>query len=123
MSIVLQAPDPRTHSTDPGRTHASSAVAWINGRHAIVARLDPGGGTTTCTIERGIEPELSYLRSVSRAIGDRERVVVLGPGSARLALEREYVTIYRRPDRLVDVEPAGLVDEGELVDRLWELAA
>jgi hypothetical protein len=41
----------------------------------------------------------------------------------RLALEREYVAMYRRPDRLVDVEPAGPVSSEDLVDRLRTLAA
>jgi hypothetical protein len=104
------------------RTVAPSAVAWINGRQAIVARTDRTGRTSTCEIERGVEPEGSYLALVVRAIGDRDRVVILGPSSMRLALEREYVAIYHRPERLVDVEPAGLVTADELVDRVRGLA-
>jgi hypothetical protein len=60
---------------------------------------------------------------VVRAVGDRQRVVILGPSSARLALEREYVAIYHRPDRIVDVEPAGAVRTEDLVERLRALAA
>ena len=123
MSSVLQTSAPNTQSVDRVRTATASAVVWINRRRAAVARLDKDGRITTCTIERGCEPELSYLNLVIRAIGDHERVVILGPGSARLALEREYVSIYRRPERLVDVEPAGLVEEADLVDRLRQLAA
>lgn len=122
MSSVLQAPPPKTQSSDRSPSAVASAVAWINGHHAIVARLDKSGRITTRTIERGVVPELSYLGLVVRAIGDRERVVILGPGSARLALEREYVSMYRRPERLVDVEPAGVVEEAELMDRLRQLA-
>jgi hypothetical protein len=48
--------------------------------------------------------------------------MILGPGTDRLALEREYVAINHRPDRLVDVEPAGPVDVSELVNRVRELA-
>jgi hypothetical protein len=55
-------------------------------------------------------------------IGDRRRVVILGPSSVRLALERAYVARFRRPDRLVDVEPAGPAAMEELIDRLRELA-
>jgi hypothetical protein len=40
----------------------------------------------------------------------------------RLALEREYVAIHHRPDRLVDVEPSGALAPGDLVRRLRELA-
>jgi hypothetical protein len=122
MSTVMAAPGVIGHPSDR-RTTPTSAVVWINGRHAVVARMDAAGRITTCEIERGLEPEPSYLRLVIRALGDRERVVILGPSSVRLALEREYVAIYRRPDRLVDVEPSGLVDEAELVDRLRQLSA
>jgi hypothetical protein len=123
MSGVLRVREAMADSSDRGPTAAPSAVVWINGRHAIVARLDTRGRISTCAIERGLEPEPSYLSLVIRAIGDRERVVILGPSSVRLALEREYVATYRRPDRLVDVEPAGPVDEADLVDRLRQLAA
>jgi hypothetical protein len=33
------------------------------------------------------------------------------------------VTIYRRPERLVDVEPSGPLDRGALIERLRTLAA
>lgn len=99
-----------------------SAVVWINGRGAIVASMDWDRRVTTCTIERGLEPEPSYLDLVINAIGDRDRVVILGPGTIRLALERAYTAIFHRPDRLVDVEPAGPVGELELIQRVRELA-
>lgn len=101
----------------------SSAAVWINGRSALIALMGDDGRISTCEIDRGIEPELSYLAIVVRAIGDRERVLIVGPSSTRLALEREYVSIYRRPDRLVDVEPGDTLDRAELVRRLCELAA
>jgi len=100
-----------------------SAAAWIDGRHAIVARLSVDGSISTCEIGRGSEPELSYLALVIGAIGDRERVLILGPGSMRLALERAYVATYRHSDRPVDVERAGRMDRESLVDRLRQLAA
>jgi hypothetical protein len=89
----------------------------------MVATMSHDGRIATCEINRGLLSEPSYLAQVVRVIGDRQRVVILGPSSSRLALEREYVGIYRRPDRLVDVEPAGLVDMQELVDRLRTLVA
>ena len=104
------------------RTVPPSAVAWINRRQAIVATMSPDGQISTCEINRGLEPEQAYLALVVRAMGDRERIVILGPSSIRLALEREYVTIYRRPERLVDVEPAGALQAEELVGRLRALA-
>jgi hypothetical protein len=78
---------------------------------------------STATIERGLGPEPVFLDLVVRAIGARERVVILGPSTVRLALEREYVGIYQRPDRLVDVEPSGPVTEDELIDRVRQLAS
>jgi hypothetical protein len=104
-------------------TATPSAVAWINGRHAFVALMDHDGRTATCEITRGWFAEAAYLAQVVRVIGDRQRVVILGPSSARLALEREYVAMFRRPDRLVDVEPAEALSPEEIVDRLRTLAA
>jgi hypothetical protein len=98
-------------------------VVWINGRQAIVALMSHEGRISTCEISRGWLPEPSYLAQVVRVIGDRQRVLILGPSSVRLALEREYVAIFQRPDRLVDVEPAGPVDAEALVDRLRTLCA
>ena len=110
-------------STPEERATRPTGVVWINGRGAVIATMESDKSITTCKIDRGLEPEASYLRIVVHAIGDRERVMILGPSSVRLALEREYTSIYQRPDRLVDVEPAGLLDEAALVDRLRELAA
>jgi hypothetical protein len=114
---ALQTVDP----VAPG-TVARSAVVWINGQEAIVATMAYEGRITTCEVFRGTSPELGYLAQVVRVIGDRERVVILGPSSARLALEREYVAIYKRPDRLVDVEPSDRVTTDDLVARLRTLA-
>jgi hypothetical protein len=114
---------PMTSQAVVSRAAAPSAVAWIEDRRALVARMSLDGRISTCEIERGDQDELAYLAVVVHAIGDRERVVILGPSDARLALEREYVALYRRPDRLVDVEPAGPVPLAGLVDRLRDLAA
>ena len=102
---------------------APSAVAWINERQATVATMSHDGRISTCEISRGWLGERSYLAQVVRVIGDRKRVVILGPSSVRLALEREYVAVFKRPDRLVDVELAGPIDTGALIDRLRNLAS
>ena len=106
-----------------GEASAPSAVVWINGRQAIVAGMGRDGRISTSEITRGSMREQPYLAQVVRAIGDRQRVLILGPSSIRLALERDYVAMYRRPDRLVDVEPAGTFSPDELVDRVRTLAA
>ena len=115
------APVPTEHPVT--RAVPTSAAAWIDGRQAVVATMGGDGRITTCEINRGLASEPSYLALVVRTIGDRARVVILGPSSARLALEREYVAIFHRPDRLLDVEPAGQIDAAELVARLRALAA
>jgi hypothetical protein len=114
-----------TQTLDPTalQTAVPSAVVWINGRQAVVVLMSYDGHITTCEISRGWLSQPSYLTQVVRVIGDRPRVVIQGPGSARLALEREYVTIFRRPDRLVDVEPAGPVSRDELLARVRTLAS
>jgi hypothetical protein len=112
----------QTLSPSATGTTAPSAVVWINGRQAVVASTGGDGRISTCEISRGWWSEAAYLAQVVRVIGDRQRVVILGPSTVRLALEREYVAIFRRPDRLVDVEPAGPVTREELVGRLRTLA-
>ena len=117
---TLQAPC-RRPSTGPLPRRGDAAAVWINGRTARIALLDDAGQVSTCEIARGLEPEPSYLAIVIRAIGDRERVAILGPSSMRLALEREFVAIHHRPERLVDVEPAGALEMPDLVRRVREL--
>jgi hypothetical protein len=106
-----------------GEAAAPSAVVWINRRQAVVAAMSHDGHISTCEISRGWLSQSAYLAQVVRVIGDRQRVVILGPSSVRLALEREYVAIFQRPERLVDVEPAGPVSSEDLVERLRTLAA
>ncbi|HEY3162767.1 MAG TPA: hypothetical protein VGJ71_00315 [Candidatus Limnocylindrales bacterium] len=100
-----------------------SAVVWINRRQAVVAAISHDGRLRTCEITRGWLPEAGYLATVIRVIGDPQRVMILGPGSVRLALERAYVACQRHPDRLVDVEPAGATSADDLVGRVRALAA
>jgi hypothetical protein len=122
MSTVIAERD-SIEATSMSQGSGSCAVAWINGRGATVALGDPDGSVSIREIERGLQPEPLFLDLVIREIGPRERVVILGPSSMRLALEREYVGIYHRPDRLVDVEPAGPVSEDELIERVRQLAS
>ena len=102
---------------------APSAVVWIDGRQALAALMSHDGRISTCEVSRGWLAQPSYLAHVVRVVGDRQRVVILGPSSVRSALERTYVTMFRRADRLVDVEPAGPVSPDDLVDRVRTLAA
>ena len=84
MTIVERRIDDEQRTTEPQARPRPSAVVWINGRTATVVCKDADGQESTWTVERGVEPELAYLAAVVRVIGDRERVMILGPGSERL---------------------------------------
>jgi len=112
---------PRPRST---RSRQPDAITWIDRRSAIVARRTPRGAID---IEEFAlppdEPGQSLaVASVAHAIVESDRVVVLGPQPARTRLEREFVAISHRPDRLVDVEREGPVSRADLVDLLREQA-
>ena len=98
-----------------------TAVVWINGRHAVVAVADGDVGITSSTVERVIESEADFVARIVGAVGDSARVMVLGPTSLRLAVQRAYVAISHRPDRLVEQERHGPVDPQELAERLRAL--
>jgi len=110
-----------THETT-GST--PSAVVWIDERHAIVARTEGGPDRISMAeIERGSEPEVQYLAHVVHEIGDQQRVMIVGASTVKLALEREFVALSHRPDRLV-AAPASANGAGRgIVDRLRRLAA
>ena len=100
-----------------------SAVVWINERHAIVAKTAGEDRISMAEVDRGVEPEMQYLAHVVHEIGDPERVMIVGSSPVRLALEREYVSISHRPERLVAVPASARGDGAEIVDRLRRLAA
>jgi hypothetical protein len=84
------------------------AVVWIDEGHAIVARLEPEGRISSVEIRRLQQPENRYLGHVVHEIGNREHVLVVGPEPIRVALERRYVSVSHRPDRLIPAPPTGL---------------
>ena len=106
----------------------TGAVAWIDRDRAVVARSATTGKPVVHELFR-VPPRPAksgvrvgpFLARVVDEIGDRDRVVILGPDSMRVELEREYVTINRHPDRLVDVEDAAELDREDLVARLARL--
>jgi hypothetical protein len=98
------------------------AVVWVDERHAIVARADIEGIATT-EVRRVGQQELRYLARVVHEIADREHVMIVGPQTLKLALEREFVSISHRPERLI-APPVAARDSGaEILDRLERLAA
>ena len=114
------------HKTPTVTIARPSAVAWVDERHAIVARSVADDDVVVSELAArtsGGRTDATYLARVVDEIGDQDRLVILGPSATRLALEREYVTIYHRPDRLVDVEPAGPLGRDALVERLRSIRA
>ena len=98
------------------------AGVWVYGREATVVQIASDGRMSTFEISRGWLRETPFLAHIARAIGDQKRLLILGPGSIRLALEREYASMFRRPERLVEVEASGPVDAPQLVDRIRAFA-
>jgi hypothetical protein len=113
----------RTLDRVAGRDTLPSMVVLIDDRRAIIAAKDRAGRISTSEIVRVWRSESAFLAQVVGRLADCARVVILGPSSARLALEREYVAISHRPDRLVDLESGVPTSAEELVDRLYALAA
>lgn len=106
------------HAPSAPLERTPAAAVWLDANHATVARRDVDGRVSTVEVERGALAEAAYLGHVVSVIGDRKRILILGPSSPRLALEREYVAVFKRPDRLVDTEDAGPTDAPALVKRL-----
>ncbi len=100
-----------------------SAVVWVDGREAMVVQITSDGRMSTFEISRGWLREPPFLAHIVRAIGDQKRLLILGPSSIRLALEREYASMFPRPERLVEVKASGPVDAPHLADRVRAFAA
>lgn len=94
-----------------------AAVVWLDRSHALVARSHEGRAEIT-EVDRAFEPEPSYLLRVVHEAADCDRLVVMGPDASRVAFEREYVALYRRPDRLIDVGQVITPRKSDLVDVL-----
>jgi hypothetical protein len=94
-----------------------AGVVYVEPWFAMVARTGEATPIVS-SLERSRETQLEFLARVAHETTDCDRLVVMGPGAERLAFEREYVTLYQRPDRLVDDEPAGHATRFDLLDRL-----
>jgi len=113
---ALRDPGPPAHG-GPG----SAAVVWIGPEMAMIARRDGAGEVDILDIPRssaGPDDPRHYLVEVVDRIGAAARVVVLGPDALRLDLEREFVAIGHRPDRIVDVSPHERLHRDAILARL-----
>lgn len=99
------------------RLENQSAVVWLDRTHALIARAHEGRPEVT-EVNRSFDTEPAYLLRVLHDAADCDRLVVMGSDAARVALEREYVALYRRPDRLVDVGQVMAPRAADLVDQL-----
>jgi hypothetical protein len=108
---------------DRATRQAPEAIVWIDGRHAIVASAAADGGVATRWVDRGAESETEFLAHVVHQIGDRPTVSIVGPSGVRLALEREFVAISHRPERLIGIPMAAHKAEAQILERMRRLAA
>ena len=99
------------------------AVVWIDERHAIVAQRDPVGGISTVEVRRLQQAEPRYLGRVVHELAGQEHVMLIGAQPLRLALERRFVAMTHRPERLMPAAPAARIEGARLVDGLHRLAA
>lgn len=97
-------------------THAA-AVVWLDRSRALIARAHEGHSVVT-EVDRDLDPETQYLLRVAHEAAGCDRVVIMGADAARIAFEREYVALYRRPDRLIDLGPSIAPDRSDLVEQL-----
>lgn len=112
-------------STTDGRTHGlrrSGAVTWVDGRHALVAHTTDAGADLVEILRSGAgRSDDAYLLRVAEELGDRERLLVLGPESFRVELERRYVALYGHPDRIRESSTTSESAGPELLARLESL--
>ena len=97
-------------------TH-TSALIWLDRSHALIAKAADGRPNVT-EVDREFDAEPAYLLRVAHEAAGCDRVVVMGTDAERIAFEREYVALYRRPDRLIDSGPPVQPRPIELADHL-----
>jgi hypothetical protein len=103
--------------SSPAAHRGHAGVVFIDPWHAIVARSGEAK-PVVLDLERYQETNSQFLLRVAQETTDCDRLVVMGPGAERLAFEREYVTLYQRPERLLDDEAAADANRFDLLDRL-----
>lgn len=94
-----------------------AAVIWLDRSHALVARAHAGRPEVT-EVDRALDGESDYLLRVVHEAADCDKVVVMGPDASRVAFEREYVFLYHRPERLIDLGRVIAPRESDLIDQL-----
>ena len=113
----------RSRTADKPAATGINAVVWIEPGRAIVVRDADGAEVTSLEIPIPHQPAFTppALAEVAHAIGDVDRVLVLGVDELRTALEREIVAIGHRPETIRDADVTGPMDEAALFERLATL--
>jgi hypothetical protein len=99
------------------------AVVWIDERHALIARHEPDGQISSVEIRRLARPENRFLAQVVHEIAGRGPVMMIGAESIRLELERRYVAVSHRPDRLIAPSARATAAGDQIARGLDRLAA
>ena len=105
------------------REQRPDAVVWVDERHAIIAQRDPAGRISTVEIRRAQQNQERYLGDVSHEIGTHEHVLVVGPQPIRLALERRFVAVGHRPDRLMATPALARAADQQILAGMERVAA
>jgi hypothetical protein len=100
-----------------------NAVVWIEPGRAIVVRGGDGADLASTELAIPAAPAMTppALAEVAHSIGSVDRVLVLGDGDLRTALEREIVAIGHHPETIREAEVTGPVDAAILAERLAHL--
>jgi hypothetical protein len=82
-----------------------AAVVWIDRAHAhtILIELDGRLIVDSAMVPTDDDARQQALLHVVEQLDDAPRVLVLGESAMRTRLEREYVALGGRPDRLVEL--------------------
>ena len=111
---ATHVPSPGERTTSPGAVgptpaalphgRQGAAVVLLAATEAVIARTRPDGYDEITRVPRrgGRAGGPSFLVRVVHELGDRAPIVIMGSAPDRTALEREFVTVSHRPDRLLE---------------------
>jgi hypothetical protein len=101
-----------------------AAVVWVDAARAVVARAAPSGpGEIIEHASSDPCPDVwpCYVARIAHELAGCDRVFVSGAADMRLELEREFVALYGRPERLIDLDMPVEPDGDAMLARLAEL--
>ena len=90
----------------PPGGRARESVVWIDRTGGLV--VDPEQGEDAVAelfARRPGETDGQLAARIVQEVETSDRVFVIGPETARLDFEREFVALVKAPERLIDVDP------------------